>query len=409
MWWGLLAAASLAVVSVVGILKLDRNTPPTQIAKNEREASKSAPATRPADKTSAPSPAPPEPARATTTKVPKPLTDSKTADKKALANEAEKPRKDAERIVEKDAKATAAGKAVEMATEVRKQQDEHKPEILAQREERPIAPAVAVPPPPAPAPQQSNASSASNGGPLPTPQQQNAMGNAREPSFRAAPQQPAAQDQLKMEVLPLSARQLYFAGGSSPQPDALSSTLEASKEQTASRDRASAKRKAASPPPGGAAGGLVAPKSASAQGRTTAAAPPAAKPGFAMRYQLLRKAGMTFAPVPPGTRFRIGEEVVVVIEKNSGGVALINRVAEDGSTTPVAMSIQTNEQARSVPLTVTGPIELVLILSRSNTPRGISAQQGAQQTEIADGRVYVAEPSASADQSLLARISIRVE
>src|SRR6185369_3633916 len=108
---------------------------------------------------------------------------------------------------------------------------------------------------------------------------------------------------------------------------------------------------------------------------------------------LLRRTGATFAPVPPGTRFRIGEEVVVVIEKNSGGVALINRVAEDGSTTPVAMSIQTNEQARSVPLTVTGPIDLVLIVSRTNASRGIPTQQGAQQTEIADGRVYVAEPS----------------
>jgi hypothetical protein len=131
-----------------------------------------------------------------------------------------------------------------------------------------------------------------------------------------------------------------------------------------------------------------------------------------MRYRLLRKTGSgEFAPVAPDTRFRIGEEVVVAIEKNSGGFASINRIAGSDSTS-VPMAIQSSQMARSAPLTVTGPMELVVMLVQQTAtvvPLGLLEPPPTQKSESADDMVYLAEPASASAPPLVVRIAIRVE
>ena len=75
----------------------------------------------------------------------------------------------------------------------------------------------------------------------------------------------------------------------------------------------------------------------------------------------------------------------------------------------MALAIQTNQMARSVPFTVTGPMELALVLHRTGAPQGVPARPVSQKVEVADGMVYVAEPASAAGQALVIRVPIRVE
>jgi hypothetical protein len=204
-----------------------------------------------------------------------------------------------------------------------------------------------------------------------------------------------------------TARQLYFAGQAS------STTA-----QGGGSSGGGAVRKKAGPGSPGIAGGVIGRSPAPAAPRTSGAAAnlktivPAPQPGFAMRYRLLRKSGTgEFVPVAPDTRFRVGEEVVIAIDKNSGGLAMIRRMAALDST-PIPMAIQTNQLARSVPLTVTGPMELVIVLvpqTNTTVPIGVVEPAPAQKSESADDMVYIAEPASASVQPLVVRIAIRVE
>ncbi len=339
MWWGLLAAAALATVSVVGILRINEKPAPVEVAKNVPtpvvlpEPAKPEPQTKPA-------------VMAPSTKAGKPEGELKRAnpakEERAADKQTEKARDEA------GAAAAPAVAAPTIAT--------------------PLSTAPAPPPPPTPAQTQQ--------GPPPSAQ---------------ATQ---TQEQLKLTMPPRapSARQLYFAKeeGVPAQPD------------SALKD-AKAKKAVAAP----AAGALGRAMPESLESRRAA---PTAKPGFAMRYQILRRRnGQEFAPVAPGSSFNVGDEVVLVIEKNSGGTAVIARVA-GGVTLPVPLAMQTPELARSVPLTVTGAMELGVVLNRSGLAQGlIPAQPAAQRTEVADGMVYVAEPAVGAGQALVVRVPIRVE
>ena len=349
MWWGVVAAAALATVSVVGILRVNRKDLPVEVARNTQvipsEAREPAPTVsvpamaRPKRETEAKvaAPAPPAPPKPVVAEV-----DGRVEDKKQEAQ-----------------------KARDRVSQIQQ-------------------PSAAPPPPPPPQQQERKEVSQENG----------------------AANSQVAQDQLQQVMKsqlqgPGGARQLYFSPEVSPGASSNSvevSATSATVEVEPAKDLKKRKKTEPSNP-------VIA---ARASGIAMGSARPRSVKAFAMRYRILRKSGLEFVQVPPGTRFRIGDEVVLVIEKNSGGVAAIDRIA-DGSTSPVPLAIQTNEMARSVPLTVSGPMELVLILKQTGALRGIPPQAASQRSEVADGMVYVAEPAASDGQALVVRVPIRVE
>ena len=368
MWWGVLAAAALASVSVVGILRLNHHEAPVEMAKNTQPTP-----TRPAagkQPLAVPTPAPAGES--------KPVPPPKAAKREAEVKAADKSAAQPEPIPAPVANAVAERRAEEKQLEAQKPRDES-----AQAAPVIPSPTQAQAPPP-PAPQRKETGQA---GALANPQ--------------------VSQDQLAQLTLPMTpptpgARQLYYAGerpATTGSVDAVASrAAEAITTESSVKDQ---KAKKAGP----ASKAVVPAMGAAGMGRL---APAAAAPGFAMRYKILRKAGRGFEQVLPGTQFHIGDEVVLVIEKNSGGVATIERIAE-GSTSIVPLAIQTNELAQSVPLTVTGPMDLALILNRTGGLRRIPERPAGQKIEVADGMVYVAEPAASAGKPLVVHVSIRVE
>lgn len=348
MWWGLLAAAALATASVVGILKMTEKSAPMEMAKNVPAAVVTPEQPR----------AEPKPAAQPAMSAPR-VAEMKTAGKVSLP---------AGPVAERQKEERAADKRTEV----------QKP-----REEVAVAPVVATPPPAS----------------VPVQLQQGP------PPSAPVTQSQVRLDQARPSSMP-GARQLYFAGEEAANKTAASEGVSfRANAESAPEAMKDAKEKKA-----------VAASAAGEMGRATPeslalrrAAP--AKLGFAMRYQIfVRRHGQNFAAVPPGNRFTVGDEVVLVIEKNSGGTALIERVA-DGTATAVAMVIQTNKLARSVPVMVTGSMELALVLNRDGLAKGlIPAQPAAQTTEVADGMVYVAEPAAAGmGQVLVVRVPIRVE
>lgn len=361
-WWGAIAAATLAAVSVVGILRLNQPAEHMEIAKNE-------------------APAPVAGGEPAAPVLPSPAADPKPAAPKTV-------------VREKAAGPPAAPEPVLKAAEERrkdaKDQEAQKPRDEIARQSSGAAEArvnqqteiPAAAPPPAPR------------------QQQQPVKEANQPAPFVNSQ--VAQNQTETPPVQ-SARQIYFAGDPQAAASRESVAVEANSpaivlDKAGPADSGKAKKSA----PAGIVGGL-----APGRASTPAAAVLSRASAFAMRYQVLRRSGgSTFLPAAPGARFRIGDELVVVIEKRSGGTAAVDR---DGS--PVPMALQTNTMARSVPLTVTGPMELAVVLSRpaSASPRGIPQQAAAQKSEVADGMVYVAEPAAAGGQPLVARIAIRVE
>lgn len=348
--WGVVAAAALATVSVVGILRVNQKQSPAEVARNTQviptETKEPVPAIRVPERphakreyeAKAAGPAP---------KVPKPV----------LA--------EVDRRVED------------------KQQEAQKARDQVSQIQQPSA----APPP---APQQQERKEVSQGG---------AVSNSQ-----------VAQDQLQVMKSqlagPVGARQLYLSPEISPNAQPVmvpgtSQSVEVSASPTVEMEPAKDLKKAKKAEPSGT---VV----ARASGLAMGTASPHSGRAFAMRYRILRKSGLEFVQVSPGTRFRIGDEVLLVIEKNSGGMAAIDRIA-NGSTSAVPLAIQTNEMARSVPVTVNGPMELALMLKRTGALRGIPPRAASQKTEVADGMVYVAEPASSNGQALVVRVWIRVE
>ena len=363
MWWGVLAAAALATVSVVGILRLNEKAAPVEMAKNTQPT----PTQTTAGKQPLAAPAP----AAAAEPEPKPVP-SKAAKREADVKPADKAVAPPEPVPAAVANAAADRRAEEKQLEAQKPRDES-------AQSAPVIPLptqAQAPPPPAP-----RRKEAAQGGALANPQ--------------------VSQDQLQQLKLPIApttpgAKQLYRAG--EPPPSTGSVDAVASRAAEVATTESSVKDQKAKK--GGPASKAAAPSVGAASLARQA-------PGFAMRYKIFRKTGRGAEQVLPGTRFQIGDEVVVVIEKNSGGIATIVRIA-DGSSTVVALAIHTNEMVQSVPLTVTGPMELALILNRTGALRGIPEQPAAQRVEVADGMVYVAEPAAAAGKPLVVRVSIQV-
>ena len=339
-WWGLLAAAALATVSVLGILKLSDKplAPPVEVAKN---TAMPAPAATPPPVVPAPTPV-------------KVKADSKPAYKVGTQPE-----------------------AAREPAEARRSEEKAKSDDLARKAKDEVAPALSSAPPSPPALSEAAPQRAVT--PAPSQDQLQQMRTQMTPS------QPGARE------LYLADKEMKGATGS----QSASPSVELSPGAVDSR----AKKVA-----GGAA---------IAAGKLSGNAMPAAapmKPGFAMRYKIIRKRGVEEVTVTAGSKFKIGDELILIVEKNSGGTVVIERMSNGSAPTEVPLANQTNEVARSVPLTVTGPMEFAIILNRSASPvQGIPPRPALQKTEVADGMVYVGEPAAAAGQPLVIRVSIPVE
>ena len=400
MWWGLLAAAALATVSVVGILKLTTPPakPPTELAKNTVTSEK--PAAVPAQndeakpavaKSSEAQPAPATKAQDKRTAGPTPTT---------VAG-----RKDA-------APGTVEPKVALKEERERRPEEKHAPEPQKPRDED----AASEPRQRSPVQAEATRKAASPPPPAQPSQQQVNKEAAQQQALRPpAPPEALSQDhlqQMRTQMAPSAgARQLYMADNQ-PAPAVASTGVPATggvapvtAGPESGKPESDKKAKRATPAAVAGGGGALAARRAS----TPAASPAVStKPAFAMRYRILRKAGGDFVPVPPGARFKLGDELVVVIDKNSGGIATIGQLVE-GAARTVPMAIQTSAVARSVPLTVTGPMDLAVVLNRAGAVPGIPSQPASQKTEVADGMVYVAEPTASSGQPLVIHIPIRLE
>ena len=391
MIWGLLAAAGLAAVSVVGILRMtDKGPGPVEMAKNTTPVAVPSPQGPPPQ----PSVSAPTPRSVPAIAEPRPAVVGKTARKEPEAQvAADKPREQPDKAV--------SGRVVP---------DEEKRAQTEAQKPRDEVSAVKAPTPPVP--QQQQAAAGAPPPPPAVPQKDSSAQNQQTQSqspfvVNQAGNQAAPQEQLRLSAPATpGARQLYFA------PDRTDNKLSGGPVLEANEKPAPAKKEKA------AASGAVGGAGAASRARPVTAAAPSlalalAKQGFAMRYRILRKSagGSDFVAVAPGARFRVGDEVVVVVEKNSGGVAAIDRVV-DGSVTVVPMAIQTDEMARSVPLTVTGPMDLAVVLNRAGSPAGVPVAPPGQKTEVADGMVYAAEPrraAAAGQQPLVMRVAIRIE
>ena len=340
MWWGLVAAAGFAAVSVVGILQLNKPGPAVDMART-------VPSPVVADKPVQGEEKPPAPSVAAVNKR-----KQEPRVQQRRANEVSQPAGPAPMEAAENKKQDAAVGAPPVDKDVQQR-------VQSQ----------ASPPPPA----------------TPVPSQQ------QHKSADSTSQAVSLPDTLPLpqQALYESARQLYFSPGAAAPETA---------KESDRRDESLARQRV-----GGAAAGVVA--------RLKAAAPQQPpKGGFAMRYRFLRRTGTELVPVSPGTKFRVGEEVVLAIEKNAGGFAVINRLGEGGVSSPVPMAIQTSDVARSAPLTITGPMEFVIILTRTNAaPTGIPLQPPAQKAEVADGMVYIAEPATASSQPLVVRVPVVVE
>jgi hypothetical protein len=366
MWWGLLAAAGLAGVSVVEIHRMDRDRTTTEVALSKpafdsrSEASKTSGAEKvPQSKAGKSTPAPlPAPAATPARRADGPVVD------KLKEAEQPKPADQKKPAIERD-------KEVQLAQNAK---DGRAAEPVQTAESRAAVPEPQSEPP-APAKQQ----------------QQNAVSQDQ----TQVSQQQGAQ-------VP-TAREQYFSSEQSPgggQGSAPVAKSASAQEQN--------KRKASPAPAGALASSRAGAGVAGGHANGSGSAPAQSKPAFAMRVRLLRKnAAGDFASAPPDTKFRVGEELVVLIEKNSGGFAVIHRANESA---PVPMTVQTSEVARSAPLTVTGSMELIVSLSPTpiSTRPGLPQSPVTQQTESVDGMIYAAEPAAGSPQSLVVRIPIRL-
>ncbi|HEY3738711.1 MAG TPA: hypothetical protein VGL53_02645 [Bryobacteraceae bacterium] len=392
-WWGMLAAAALAVVMVVGIRRFDQRPTTIEVA----ELKKSAPAPA-AQKEAEP---PPKPAVAAVSKAspkaPRPARiENPSLDK---LKEQAAPREKSTEVARAGGAPAPAPAKDEVAIAGKRP---------AESNAAPTAPAAAAPPPPPPP-------AVALATPAGRPEQaQN--GISAQPATvvpNASQQVPRDQVQVASEqpqqVAPAQSAREQYLSVDRASADAKSAQLEQSKPATKERKKTTTAGRGAT-----SAGRMVGGASSSAAGAGVANGPSgtvsgtSAKPAFAMRVKLLRrKASGEFAAVAPTTAFRVGEEVVVVIEKNSGGVASITRA---GSRDPVPMAIETDAMAQTVPLTVTGPMEFSVTLTRSGAVRRFEApqQSSVQTTESADDMIYVAEPAGASAQALVTRIAIRV-
>lgn len=401
-WWGMLAAAALAAVSVVGILRFDHPTAPVEVAEVKKPT---APAPTAGKESEPQPPRVAEPKPAAVAHAPKAVgpapANPTTSSPVQLENPSLDKRKEADRPSEKTTELAKAEDRGANSTPPAKDEAPggapraRVPESNAAQTKtaaEPAPPVMAAAPPPVPAPQPQNGIS-----PQPATVAHNASQQVPRDQVQVAG---ATQPDLPVP----SAREQYFSAGQSS-ADAKSAQAEqtksAPKDKKASRGAFAVGRTAPAASASGS-GGV-------ANGPVGAVSASPAKPSFAMRVRLLRKTpGGDFAAVPPNTPFKAGEEVVLIIEKNSGGSALVRRA---GSRDPVPMAIETNAMARTVPLTLTGPLELSVTLTRNAAARRLEApqQSAAQATESADDMIYVAEPAGASPQALVARIVIRVE
>jgi hypothetical protein len=418
-WWpaaGLSAvAAGLALVTVVGIQKTTErsSTAATEVA----VAKDQAPKVEMAKNEPAPAP-PPAPAAAGNSK---PLLDEVAKQKSrqpasgagaagpstAIPSSAPEQAKPAKVIVAD----SADRKELEKKGEDRGERDKDARPVT------PVAPKPVVAAPPAdarqevtvmaesrpPAPPQPSAVGGSLSGrsqqpaaPAPAAQQQ-AAGLGQQ---SATPQE-ARQQQAANAAMQQTASQLYqaqFRQNQSAAIGQLSAFSGSTETARARRDTAAtATRKAA--PAASAPGSAVQKEESPREAGVTSAAGAVQNAGI--RYQVLRKNSQgQFLQTRIDTRFEAGDEIILAVDKNAGGIVnIVQRRPQTNSTwTSVPITTQNGEFARSAPIRLEkGPLTLLIVLTRNglaNTTQPPPATPG-QLTEAAGLAMYVVLPGVS--------------
>lgn len=135
-----------------------------------------------------------------------------------------------------------------------------------------------------------------------------------------------------------------------------------------------------------AGGGVAPPADAIAPTRSIARNP-------GIRYEILRRNSQgQFIATRIDTRFEEGDEIVIAVNKNAGGiVAILQKQGSGWQALPLAS--QTLFDARTAPLKLTrGTLDLVVVLSAQQAASTPPAQTRSQVSETLGNAVYVVTP-----------------
>jgi hypothetical protein len=229
--------------------------------------------------------------------------------------------------------------------------------------------------------------------PAPTAQQQ-AAGLGQQ---SAAPQE--VRQQAANTAMQQTASQLYQAQFRQNQSTATGqlSAFSGSTEVARARRDTTATRKAAAP---ASAPGAAVQKEESAREAGVGSAT-AAVQNAGIRYQVLRRNSQgQFLLTRIDTRFEAGDEILLAVDKNAGGIVNIvqRRPQTSSAWTSVPITTQNGEFARSAPIRLEkGPLTLLIVLTRNglaNTAQPPPATPG-QLTEVAGLSMYVVLPGIS--------------
>ncbi len=228
---------------------------------------------------------------------------------------------------------------------------------------------------------------------------------------RAEPQQ---QIQLARDAVSLSASQLYLSQAKQNQAPATTAFRApprfASETSTETTRRDSGQQQQPQAP----AGGAPAPAPAQAAGRGAGAASGALaanrlgltaqqQQNMGIRYQILRRNSQgQYVQTRLDTRFEAGDEIAIQVDKNAGGIVAVSLRPSGNATapwTPVAMASQTLFEARTAPIRLAkGTLDLSIVLSPDGGYQNLNAPVAAgprQISETAGNAVYVVVPGAA--------------
>lgn len=336
--FGLLAAAGLAIVSVIGIRQLNP-------AKREAAVETA--------QVKAPESAPPVDSKPPAVTAPTPAPKAAQAGRAAAAGP--KPAaQPATKLAQREDRRDTTGPA---PSDAGKRPVDEVTKTPAAEPRKEIPAAATVPPPPPPPPTRTPS-------PEVAVQTQPAEVKPVQSAPNAALQQPPAPAQNATGVVTetqFRQQNAFGAGAASP---ARPSTVGSSNAPAAAANP-SPKPQLSAPLPVNRAGK----DTETALDKAKKAEPPAAT------YRMLRSDGGTWIPVSSGFRFHAGDEVVIEVDKpRSGTYAFAGTASADGAFQPLPMSIQTGTLARTAPITVRGAMEIVVVISNSSRqPRRIPA------------------------------------